>query len=924
MLSRSSSPSLRYLAATTTTTDAAAMSSRSPYRGGRSGGQNQWRRGFSGRGDDERGQFVTGDSHFRSVRDANRGFRPVERSNFANPSRGPFERQPWRPFNPRHRPSFNAPPPYNGPPPFNPRPRPSFNTPPPYNGPPPFNSGQLFTSLPPFNQSQPFRPRPQKPLDFRHWEFAKPGPPSDSERFTVLSYNILADYLAINHRNKLYFHIPRHMLDWEWRKKNIIFELGLWSADILCFQEVDRFQDLEEELKFRGYTGIWKMRTGDPVDGCAIFWRVSRFKLLLEECIEFNKLGLRDNVAQICVLESLNRKNSKDTAIPMSLQGFNKVVICNIHVLYNPKRGEIKLGQIRVLLDRAHAVSKLWDDAPIILCGDFNCTPKSSLYNFISEQKLDLSGLPRDKVSGQASAEIWPPRVSRVVGQGEVRQNSPIFDAQKQNANSKSGNVPVVNSLSEVDSGLSVSNDSSIVRQYDYKNDESSNELTKEAHLGVDYTAEAESAGLKETPNKSQNNDKPRKDGHESVADSCHGNINSGLVEMEPTEETHQVAVDNCKDEILSTLFSGIKESLSSPQSEGELTVSERNDGQSFTTVDSCHKDIYSKSTETEHGKEQLATTDVHNDSSNECFLANIRTYNESTGGSTDAIMDPSTADAPDLDISSSESLPEICSVSPQEVSTIEDSENLSSLSADEDKEIPSISDVNAAYESRSTSFMLDEKMENFSFNELLETNEEDRTFGEESSKFLSELHYNNDSSAEFSHTVFPDLVISDKSFQGSAFVPRSQQLHDPGDEILDDVTPTMDAEPVDEIKFTYDPSAWTPKEIETATGKADCTLMEHPLKLSSTYAEVEDCSGTRDSNGEPLVTSYNRCFLGTVDYIWRSEGLQTVRILAPMPKHAMQWTPGFPTKKWGSDHIALVSELAFRNDVSTQNEGTP
>lgn len=28
-----------------------------------------------------------------------------------------------------------------------------------------------------------------------------------------------------------------------------------------------------------------------------------------------------------------------------------------------------------------------------------------------------------------------------------------------------------------------------------------------------------------------------------------------------------------------------------------------------------------------------------------------------------------------------------------------------------------------------------------------------------------------------------------------------------------------------------------------------------------------------------------------------RSEGLQTVRALAPIPNHAMQWTPGFPTK---------------------------
>nr|KAJ0216772.1 hypothetical protein LSAT_V11C300145620 [Lactuca sativa] len=53
---------------------------------------------------------------------------------------------------------------------------------------------------------------------------------------------------------------------------------------------------------------------------------------------------------------------------------------------------------------------------------------------------------------------------------------------------------------------------------------------------------------------------------------------------------------------------------------------------------------------------------------------------------------------------------------------------------------------------------------------------------------------------------------------------------------------------------------------------------------------------------------------------------LQTIRILAPIPNHAMQWTLGFPTKRWGSDHIALVAELAFNkvvNDETSQDRGT-
>jgi len=225
-------------------------------------------------------------------------------------------------------------------------------------------------------------------------------------------------------------------------------------------------------------------------------------------------------------------------------------------------------------------------------------------------------------------------------------------------------------------------------------------------------------------------------------------------------------------------------------------------------------------------------------------------------------------------------------------VSTMGSSESFSSLLPAKDKDNPSnFSKVNVSCELTSTDYVIDGKMENLLLKELPENDDGDEVFGEDSTKFLSELNSGNEPfSSDFSHAVSSDFVESDKSFK--------------------------ETEPHVALNFR----SWTPMEIETATGNADCTLVEHPLKLRSTYAEVEDCSGSRDSNGEPQVTSYNRCFLGTVDYIWRSEGLQTVRVLAPIPKNAMQWTPGFPTKKWGSDHIALVSELAFMKSGSTQN----
>ncbi|XP_057478091.1 LOW QUALITY PROTEIN: carbon catabolite repressor protein 4 homolog 6 [Actinidia eriantha] len=999
----SSSSSIQFLAAAeaSSSSKAATMSSRPPYRGGRKQYPRASDRSFSGGGGGGRGRFVTGYSHFQSVGDADLGFWPVAREYFANSNE--FRPQSRPPFNlglhPVERSNFNNPSggrnqygrafsdrssggnggrgrfvtgdshfqsvrdanlvfrPVENPNEFWCQPRPHFNHPPQHSNPPPH-----LNHRPPFYQSQQFRPqqqfnpRPQKPLDYRNWEFAKQGPPPHCGQFKVLSYNILADYLAFDHQSKLYFHIPQHMLKWEWRKRSIIFELGLWSADILCFQEVDKFQDLEEVLKLQGYSGIWKMRTGVPVDGCAMFWRVSRFKLLHEECIEFNKLGLRDNVAQICVLELLHQNDDKDTsALPLSLTGSNKVVICNIHVLYNPKRGEIKLGQIRVLLDKAHAVSKLWDDAPVVLCGDFNCTPKSPLYNYISEQKLDLSNMPRNKLSGQASAEIRPPRpfnpnfraqsadstgASAVVDHRELRQSGSVFDVPEQNTlETNSVNLPSINALSHSPCDNTELNVCSINEQCGNKNGASSYELTKETHQQVDSSKDeirsnvsVPDDGLKESPTGSQNKGEffvePMKDGHKSTSlDSHHEDIYSNLIVAGPIREVRQSTVDGLEDELHSTVsVRDLKESATIPQNEDEASGEQRRDECEFPWVDSHHEDIYSDLTETKQGEKLYATIDAQCDSSGEQSQPNLQTENESmsrdkkklsflsSNDLTDPVIDLTSSSASNSDIlrlSCSMRLP----VPVYNVSTIRSSENLSSISFADDKDIPStLSKVDVSCELRRIDFMIDEKMENLSIEEHFETNEEDESLGEDSSKFLSELHEGNGSfTSNFSHAVRFDVESKE-----------SDTITHIKDEVLDDDYTGMNSEPVDTLNFVYDPSAWTPTDIETATGNADCTLVEHPLKLRSTYAEVEDCSGTRDANGEPLVTSYNRCFLGTVDYIWRSEGLQTVRVLAPIPKHAMQWTPGFPTKKWGSDHIALVSELAFVKDGDIQNTESP
>jgi mRNA deadenylase 3'-5' endonuclease subunit Ccr4 len=237
-----------------------------------------------------------------------------------------------------------------------------------------------------------------------------------------VSLNILADCNVRTHYHDLYWHIPgykwNYILDWEARKRKILWELGLWSPDVMCLQEVDHYDDLDEVLQQKGYVGVFTGRTGMSRDGCAMFWRTNRFELLEEESIKFIDHNLRDNVAQLCVLKckpnantprskNLEHNDSEDSgsAEPTTSGSVDSrdhcVVVGNIHVLFNPKRGDVKLGQTRLLMEKAHAISERWGKAPVAIAGDFNSTPNSPLYQFISSSQLDLAAHDRRYISGQ-------------------------------------------------------------------------------------------------------------------------------------------------------------------------------------------------------------------------------------------------------------------------------------------------------------------------------------------------------------------------------------------------------------------------------------------------------------------------------------------------------------------------------------------
>ncbi|XP_064148857.1 protein angel homolog 1 isoform X3 [Loxodonta africana] len=239
-------------------------------------------------------------------------------------------------------------------------------------------------------------------------------------QFTLMSYNILAQDL-MQQSSELYLHCHPDILNWNYRFANLMQEFQHWDPDILCLQEVQEdhyWEQLEPSLRMMGFTCFYKRRTGCKTDGCAVCYKPTRFHLLCASPVEYFRPGLellnRDNVGLVLLLQPL---------VPEGLGQVSVAPLCvaNTHVLYNPRRGDVKLAQMAILLAEVDKVARLSDGShcPIILCGDLNSVPNSPLYNFVRDGELRYHGMPAWKVSGQEDfshqlyqrklqAPLWP------------------------------------------------------------------------------------------------------------------------------------------------------------------------------------------------------------------------------------------------------------------------------------------------------------------------------------------------------------------------------------------------------------------------------------------------------------------------------------------------------------------------------------
>lgn len=219
--------------------------------------------------------------------------------------------------------------------------------------------------------------------------------------FSVVSYNILSQLLLENN-SYLYRSIKNEYLKSQ-RFQQIIKELELYDPDIVCLQEFDHQIRAKFASHFspRGFENIYQRKPHIPYqekdDGCFMMYKRDKFKLIKNASLGLYKdtEGLLDkpNCAQIALFEC---------------QDGSQLCVANTHLLYNPRRGDIKLTQLSLILHHIQQVVNPLQQCggvPVVFCGDFNTVPNAPLYNLMKYGKLQYSEYTPDKISGQKGSK---------------------------------------------------------------------------------------------------------------------------------------------------------------------------------------------------------------------------------------------------------------------------------------------------------------------------------------------------------------------------------------------------------------------------------------------------------------------------------------------------------------------------------------
>ena len=250
-----------------------------------------------------------------------------------------------------------------------------------------------------------------------------------------VSWNILGEVNAANNPELYRQCDPRALAN---RQPHIIDGILRLNPDIVGLQEVENWgRDYAPALQAAGLQGVFKQRTGDAqADGVALVWRTERLTLLHIEALSYAQL-LTEGVRDRALFETFNKGNVGLLGLFRDNLNGRELVVATTHLLWNPKRGLVKLRQAQCILNRSAAMSAVGSQAePLPLaaaasvCGSSNADTKKTSLVAAPTPKAGAAGASSSSSVpnlGSSSSGISPLRACVLLGDFNCCPGSPLY-----------------------------------------------------------------------------------------------------------------------------------------------------------------------------------------------------------------------------------------------------------------------------------------------------------------------------------------------------------------------------------------------------------------------------------------------------------------------------------------------------------------
>mmetsp|Transcript_9356 Transcript_9356/g.28148 ORF Transcript_9356/g.28148 Transcript_9356/m.28148 type:complete len:1012 (-) Transcript_9356:263-3298(-) len=305
--------------------------------------------------------------------------------------------------------------------------------------------------------------------------------------FRLVTYNLLADQYASSDKGKtkLFAYCPTRFLSASYRWPLIIAELLGFNADVICLQEVDArafSAFFKPHLRAAGFNGTYTNKVGKTHEGCAMFWRRSRFAATAKRDVDFRKFfasmrpeseatqksprssddgssgsgsnafGADDvapqllpmleasphlvdslqrvgTIAQMVVLRAVQARgeqssSGKGAAAEAATAG---LCVLNTHLFYHPQAPHIRTMHTAALMAAAHTFLRQLSQPggsstprpSVVFCGDLN-----------SDLNEGIPGVVELLRSGRVAEDFWDWREGQDFSFGRGRADAAVFTAQ--------------------------------------------------------------------------------------------------------------------------------------------------------------------------------------------------------------------------------------------------------------------------------------------------------------------------------------------------------------------------------------------------------------------------------------------------------------------------------------------------------------